>query len=421
MKSDKSTEIQFTRRDLVRGATAGAVVRLGLSGSIGLGLSSAFTSFARAENKYGPGVSDTEIKIGQTAPYSGPGSAYSLIAKAEVAYFNFVNESGGINGRKINLMSLDDALSPPRTFEQTRKLVEQDKVLAIFSTIGTATNVVIKKYLNDKKVPQLFASTGLSSFGDPKNFPWTIAFVPTLRSEGKLYAEYALSKVADPKIGILYQNDDFGKDCLRGFKDTLGERAKALIVSENSYELTDATIDSQIISMKGAGANVFMNITSPKFAAQAIRKAFDIGWRPLQLMVSAAGTVGSTLKPAGLEQSVGIVSAQYLKDPTDPRWKDDQGIRDFLAFMAKYMPQTDISDVWCVQGYTYAQNLVNVLKQCGNDLTRENLMHQATNMKDVELPLLLPGLKVNTSPDNFFPVDHALLVQFDGKGWQFLS
>ena len=416
-----STGNKPTRRDLIgraaAGTTAGIAIRL-LPGAL---LSSTFISGALAQKKYGPGVTDTEIMLGQTAPYSGPGSAYSLIAKAEAAYFTFINESGGVNGRKINLVSLDDGLSPPRTFEQTRKLVEQEKVLAIFSTIGTATNVVIKKYLNEKKVPQLFASTGLSSFGDPTNFPWTIAFVPTLRSEGKLYAEYAMANVKEPKIGILYQNDDFGKDCLRGFKDTLGDKAKSLVVSENSYELTDATVDSQVISMKGAGANVFMNITESEVCStgdpQGVRHRLEAaaanGKRCRNGRVDA--------QACGIEQSTGIISAQYMKDPTDPRWKDDPGVKDFLTFMAKYMPQTDISDVWCVQGYTYAQNLVHVLKQCGDDLTRENLMRQATNLKDVELPLLLPGLKVNTSPTNFFPIDHAILVKFDGTGWQFIS
>lgn len=386
-----------------------ALAALVLAACVGL------TPAHSADKKYGPGVTDTEIKIGQSAGYSGPASAYGNIAKAEIAYLKAINERGGVNGRKINLLSLDDGFSPPRTFEQTRKLVEQEGVLAIFSTTGTPTNAVIRKYLNDRKVPQLFAATGLSTFGDPKNFPWTIGFIPPYWIEGKIWAQYILDNVKDPKIAILYQNDDYGKDVMGGFREVMGDRAKTLIAAEATNELTDATVDSQITTLQASGANVFVNITTPKFAAQAIRKVSDIDWKALHILASPAASIGATLKPAGLDKAVGIISAQWLKDPTDSTLKDDKGVQEYFAFMNKHMPEADTKDILFAYGYTFAGALVQVLEQCGNDLTRENVMRQATNLKDVQLPLLFT--KVNTSPTNYFPLSEMRLVKFDGQQW----
>ena len=374
-------------------------------------------SSAFAEGKYGPGATDTEIKIGQTMPYSGPLSAYGIIGRTEQGYFRMINEHGGINGRKINFVSLDDGYSPPRTVEQTRKLVEEEQVLFIFQGLGTPPNSAIHKYMNAKKVPQLFVATGATKWGDPEHFPWTMGWQPNYQTESRIYAAYVLKHYPSAKIGILFQNDDYGKDYLKGFKDGLGSKAESMIVSELSYETSDPTIDSQIVSLKASGADVFFNITTPKFAAQAIRKAYDIGWKPLQLLNNVSFSIASVLKPAGLDKSAGLITTGYLKDPADPEWKNDSGVKDFLAFMSKYVPDGDPRDAGTFYGYSAAQTLVQVLKQCGDDLTRENVMREAANLKDLELPMLLPGIKINTSPTDFYPIEQEQLQKFDGKSW----
>jgi branched-chain amino acid transport system substrate-binding protein len=364
-----------------------------------------------------PGVTPTEIKIGHTNPYSGPASAYGTIGKAIAAYFRKVNDEGGINGRKINFISYDDSYSPPKTVEMVRRLVEQDQVAFLFNTLGTPSNTAIHKYMNQMKVPQLFVATGATKWGDPKNFPWTMGWQPTYQAEGQIYAQYVLKNVKDAKIGILYQNDDYGKDYLKGFKDGLGEAGRKLIVLEQTYEVTDPTVDSQVVNLKNSGANVFFNITTPKFAAQAIRKAHDIGWKPLHLLNNVSSSVEAVLKPAGIEASRGLVTALYLKDPTDPQWKDDPGMKDWLAFMQKYYPDGNTRDGFNVYGYTVAQTMVHVLKQAGQDLSRENIMRQAANIKDLALPLLLPGIKINTSPTDYYPIEQEQLARFDGERW----
>jgi branched-chain amino acid transport system substrate-binding protein len=364
-----------------------------------------------------PGVSATEIKIGNTNPYSGPASAYGTIGKAISAYFKKVNDEGGINGRKINFVTHDDGYSPPKTVEMVRRLVEQDQVAFVFQTLGTPTNSAIHKYLNQEKVPHLFVATGATKWGDPKNFPWTMGFQPTYQTEGKIYAQYVLKNVPDAKIGILYQNDDYGKDYLKGLKDGLGEAAKRLIVLEQSYEVTDPTIDSQIANLKNSGANVFYNVTIPKFAVQAIKKAHDIGWKPLHLLNNVSSSVDVVLKPAGLDASKGLITALYLKDPTDPQWKNDAGMKEWMAWMQKYYPEGNTKDAFNVYAYTVAQLMTHVLKQCGNDLSRPNIMKQAANVKDLGLPLLLPGIQVNTSPTDFYPVEQEQLARYDGERW----
>ncbi|MGE0733700.1 MAG: ABC transporter substrate-binding protein [Alphaproteobacteria bacterium] len=370
-----------------------------------------------AEKKYSPGANDKEIKIGNTNPYSGPASAYGAIGKAIGAYFDKVNAEGGINGRKIKYITLDDGYSPPKTVEMARKLVEQEEVLLLFQTLGTPGNTAIHKYMNQAKVPQLFVATGATKWGDPKNFPYTMGWQPNYQSESKIYAAYILKNKPNAKIGILYQNDDYGKDYLKGFKDGLGAANQKLIVSEVSYEVTDPTVDSQIVSLKASGADTFFNITTPKFAAQAIRKAADIGWKPLHLLNSVSNAVSAVLKPAGLDKSVDIVSAFYLKDPTDPQWEKSKEYADWAAWMKKYNASADLKDNFNVYGYTVAQTLVQVLKQCGDELTRENVMKQAANLKNLELPMLLPGIKVNTSPTDFFPLEAERLAKFNGTTW----
>jgi branched-chain amino acid transport system substrate-binding protein len=364
-----------------------------------------------------PGVTATEIKIGHTNPYSGPASAYGTIGKVEAAYFKMINEQGGINGRKINFISLDDGYSPPKTVEMVRRLVEQEQVAIVWQPLGTPSNSAIHKYLNQQKVPQLFVATGATKWGDPKNFPWTMGWQPTYQAEGHIYAQYVLKNVPNAKVGILYQNDDYGKDYVKGLKDGLGENAKKVIVMEQSYEVTDPTIDSQVVNLKNSGANVFFNVTTPKFASQAIKKAHDIGWKPLHLLNNVSASVGAVLKPAGLEASKDLITAQYLKDPTDPQWKNDQGYKDWLAFMKKYYPEGNTEDGFNVFGYTVAQGLVHVLKQCGNDLSRANIMKQAASIKDLSLPMLLPGIKVNTGPSDFYPIEQEQLAKFDGERW----
>jgi branched-chain amino acid transport system substrate-binding protein len=382
--------------------------------AIMLGLSVAANP-AAAEKKYDPGATDNEIKIGNIMPYSGPLSAYALIGRTEAAYFNMINADGGINGRKINFISYDDAFSPPKTVEQARKLVESDEVLLIFQSLGTPTNNAIRPYMNQKKVPQLFVATGATQFGDRKNFPWTMGWQPTYQTEGRIYATYILQNLPQAKIGILYQNDDSGRDYVKGLKDGLGvEAAKRMIVAELPYDPSETTVDSQVVTLKTMGADVFFNESSPKFAAQAIRKAAEIGWKPVQFLASVSNSVGSVLKPAGFENATGILSTYYLKDPTDPTWKDDPAIKQWASFMDKYFPEGDKTSSFSVYGYLTAQTMVQVLKQCGDELTRENVMRQAANLKDFAPDLLLPGIKINTSPTDYYPIEQMQMSRFNG-------
>jgi branched-chain amino acid transport system substrate-binding protein len=369
-----------------------------------------------AQNKYDSGANDKEIKIGHINPYSGPASAYGTIGKSIAAWFEKVNAEGGINGRKIKFISLDDGYSPPKTVEQARKLVEQEEVLALFQPLGTPPNSAIHKYMNQRKVPQLFVATGATKWGDPKNFPWTMGWQPNYQSEAKIYAEHILETSPNAKIAVLYQNDDYGKDYLKGFEDGLGARAKSMIVSKQSYEVTDPTIDSQMNSLKASGADTFFNITTPKFAAQAIKKAAEIGWKPTHYLNQVSASVGAVLTPAGLGNSVGIISTQYFKDPTDPQWLNDPAMNEWREFMKKYYPTGDLNDAFNVYGPLVAQTLVQVLKQAGNDLTRGNVMRQAASL-DMTLPLLLPGVNLKTSADDFYPIEREQLVRFDGKAW----
>jgi branched-chain amino acid transport system substrate-binding protein len=371
---------------------------------------------ATAQKKYDPGASDTEIKIGNTNPYSGPASAYGTIGKTIAAYLNKINADGGINGRKINFISYDDGYSPPKTVEQARKLVESDEVLLLFQTLGTPSNTAIQKYMNAKKVPQLFVATGATKWNDPKHFPWTIGWQPNYQSEGHIYAQYLLKTHPDGKVGILYQNDDYGKDYVKGLKD--GLNGKMPIISEQPYETTDPTIDSQIINLKASGADVFFNVTTPKFAAQAIKKAAEIEWKPVHLLNNVSNSLGSVLKPAGLDNSKGILTTVYLKDPTDPTWKDDPAYKEWLAFMDKYYPDGDKTSTFTVYGYLVAQTLVATLKQCGDDLTRENVMKQAANLKNLQLGMLLPGITINTSPTDFAPIKQMQMEKFNGERWE---
>ena len=372
---------------------------------------------ARAAKQYGPGVTDTEIKIGNTCFYTGPASSYGTIGKAMAAYYKMTNDQGGVNGRKINFISYDDAYSPPKTVEQTRRLVEQDQVLLDAGPLGTPTNSAIWHYMNEKKVPQLFVSTGATKWDDPKGHPWTIGWQPNYQSEGRIYATFIMKEKPNGKIGVLYQNDDFGKDYLKGLKDGLGDK-KSLVVIEASYETLDATVESQVVGMKAAGCEVFVNTAIPKFAAQAIRKAVEIEWKPLHVLSSIGNSVAATLKPAGLENAKGLVSDFYLKDPTDPRWKDDEGFKWWVSFMDKYYPDGDKSDAGNVYGPSNAATIVQVLKQCGDELTRENIMKQAANLHDFTVPMLLPGIKINTSPSDFAPVKQVQMGRFDGAKWE---
>jgi branched-chain amino acid transport system substrate-binding protein len=371
---------------------------------------------AAAQKKYDVGATDSEIKIGQTMPYSGPASAYGTIGRAESAYFQMLNEQGGVNGRKINLISLDDGYSPPKTVEQIRRLVEQEQVLLIYQSLGTPTNTAIQRYLNAQKVPQLFVATGATKWGDPKNYPWTIGWQPSYHAESTIYAKYVMQNKPDAKIAVLYQNDDYGKDYLNSLRAGLAAKSKS-ILKEASYEVTDPSVESQIVSLQATGADTLFIFATPKFAAQAIRKSFDIGWRPLQFVNNVSNSVGSVLQPAGLEKAEGLISSFYLKEPTDPQWSKDKGFKDWVDWMKKYYPQGDLADLSNVYGYTAAQTLVNVLQQCGDDLTRENVMRQAANLKNVELPMLLPGVKINTSASDFYPLEQMQLARFDGKRW----
>ena len=372
---------------------------------------------AMAQKRYDQGANDKEIILGHINPYSGPASAYGAIGKSIGAYFDKVNAEGGVNGRKIKFITLDDGYNPAKTVEQARKLVEQDEVLLVFQTLGTPPNSAIHKYMNEKKVPQLFVATGATKWGDPKNFPWTMGWQPNYQSEAKIYAAHMLENKPNGKIAILYQNDDYGKDYLKGFEDGLGAKAASMIVSRLSYEVTDPTVDSQMVSLKASGADTFFNITTPKFAAQAIKKAAELGWKPLHYLNSVSSAVGSVLVPAGIEASVGLITAGYIKDPTDPQFQKGKEWDDWLAYMKKYHPSGDLKDNFNVYGYTVAQTMVQVLKQAGDNLTRANIMKEAANL-DMVLPMLLPGVNVKTGPDDFYPIEREQLMRFDGKTWQ---
>jgi branched-chain amino acid transport system substrate-binding protein len=385
--------------------------------STALAVIAASSSGALAQKKYDTGASDTEIKIGNIMPYSGPASAYGVIGKTEEAYFRKINAEGGINGRKINFVSYDDGYSPPKTVEQARKLVESDEVLFIFNSLGTPPNSAIQKYMNSKKVPQLFVATGATKWNDPKDFPWTMGWQPNYQSETQIYAKYILKNYPNAKIGVLYQNDDYGKDYLKGLKDGLGSKT-SMIVLEESYEVSEPTIDSHIVKLKAAGADVFVNITTPKFAAQAIKKNAEIGWKPVHFLNNVSASVGSVMKPAGFENGQDIISSNYLKDPTDAQWKDDAGMKAWNEFLDKYYPEANRADASVMYGYTVAQGLVQVLKQSGDNLTRENVMKQAASIKDLQLGGLLPGVKVNTSASDFAPISQLQLMKFKGETWE---
>jgi ABC-type branched-subunit amino acid transport system substrate-binding protein len=373
---------------------------------------------ALAQKKYDPGASDTEIKIGQTNPFSGPASAYASIGKTQAAYIKMINDQGGVNGRKINLIQYDDAYSPPKAVEQVRKLVESDEVLLTFQILGTPSNAAVQKYLNTKKVPQLFAATGASRFTDPKNFPWTMGFNPNYVVEGRIYGQYILKNHPNAKIGILYQNDDLGRDYLTGIKSGLGDKAASMIVAEASYEVSDPTIDSQILKIKSAGADLFFSATTPKQAAQAIKKIAELDWHPVHILNVNSISVGAVLKPAGLEASKGIISVTYGKDPLDPTWKDDAGMKKFFEFMAKYYPEGDKDSFFNAYAYSTTQLLIHVLQQCGDDLTRENVMRQAASLKNVQLDLSLPGIVANTSPTDYRVNKQLQMIRFNGERWE---
>ena len=373
---------------------------------------------AFAQKRYDTGASDTEIKIGNIMPYSGPASAYGIIGKTEEAYFKMINEAGGVNGRKINFISYDDGYSPPKAVEQARKLIESDEVLLIFNALGTPSQTAVQKYHNAKKVPQLFVATGASKWNDPKDFPWTMGFQPSYRVEARIFAKYILKEKPNAKVAIFYANDDFGKDYLAGIKDIFGSKASNLIVAEESYETTEPSIDSHIVKLKGTGADVFVNISTPKFAAQAIKKMAELEWKPTHVLTDVSVSIGAVMKPAGLEASEGILSAQYMKDASDPQWKDDEGMKKFMAFIDKYMPGANVADLNLAYGYAAAQTMVQVLKQSGDDLTRENVMKQAASLKDFAPDTLIPGIKVSTSPTDFGPIEQLKMMQFKGGKWE---
>ena len=363
------------------------------------------------------GVTDAEIKIGNTMPYSGPASSYSAVGRADAAYFRMINDQGGIDGRKINFISYDDAYTPPKTVEQARRLVEQDGVAFLFNNLGTPTNSAIVKYCNAKKIPQLFVSTGADKWGNYKETPWTIGWIPSYRTESQIYAKYILREKPDAKIGLLYQNDDFGKDYLYGVKDVLGDKFDTMVRTA-TYEVSDATIDSQIVSLQGSGANILITAAVPKFAAQAIRKAHDTGWKPMHFLTYVSNSVGAVMQPAGPEKAIGTITAAFLKDVTDSKWMDDPAVKEWRAFMTKYLPEADTTDTLYVWGYGASHTMTHVLKQCGDDFSRENIMRQATSLKDLENPMLLPGIKINTSPTNYHPIRQMQLAQWTGKNWE---
>jgi ABC-type branched-subunit amino acid transport system substrate-binding protein len=389
----------------------------GLTVAAMIAATAAMTATANAQKKYDPGASDTEIRIGNIMPYSGPASSYGVIGKTEAAFFNMINAEGGINGRKINFISYDDAYSPPKAIEQARKLVESDEVLLIFQPLGTPSNSAIMKYMNAKKVPQLFVASGGTKFGDPRNFPWTMGFQPNYQSEGRIYARYILDHFPNSKIAVFWQNDDAGKDQFKGLKDGLGDKAN-MIIADKSYEVSDPSIDSQIVALHDSGADIFFSWAAPKGSAQAIRKVGELGWKPKFFLANTATSVASVLKPAGLEFAKGIISTNYLKDPTDPTWNNDPAVLKWRAFMDKYYPDGDKTNFNNLYGYVQSEAMVQVLKQCGDTLTRENVMKQAANLKNFRSELLLPGIMVNTSVDDYFPIEQMQLMKFNGEAWE---
>ena len=364
-----------------------------------------------------PGVTATEIKIGNIMPYSGPASAYGVIGKSETAFWNMVNEHGGVAGHKINFITVDDGYNPAKAVEQARKLVEQDEVAFLFNTLGTPSNTAIQKYLNQKKVPQLFVASGADKWGEYKDFPWTIGWQPSYRIEAAIYARYLLKTKPDAKVGILYQNDDFGKDYVIGMKEVLGDKYNKMVVKELSYEATDPTIDTQIITLQGSGADTLLTAATPKFAAQSIRKVYDMGWKPLHFVSVVSTSVAAVIQPAGAEKSIGVLSAAYLKDPVDPRFKDDPWMNEWRAFMKKYLPDADMADGNYAYAYGVSMTMLQALKQCNGDFSRENIMKQVANIKDLEVPTLLPGIKVHTSPTSFHPITQMQLQKWDGSTW----
>jgi branched-chain amino acid transport system substrate-binding protein len=379
------------------------------------------TSAAQAAGKYDPGASDAEVKIGQTISYSGPLSAFGAFGAVSSAYFDMLNKQGGIKGRKINLLSVDDGANPAKTVEMTRKLVEDDKVLFLVGSAGTANNTAVQRYLNSRKVPQLFIGSGASKWGNYKDYPWSMGWAPDYQTEAAIYAQYILANIPDAKIGILYQNDDFGKDLIAGLRAGLGDRADKMIVAQASYEFTDPTVDSQIITLQASGANVFLNAATPKFAAQAIRKAADIGWKPQQFLAFISSSIGAVLTPAGIDKAAGVMTIQFLKDTSDPKWANDAGMMKYLAFLKEHFPKANPNDFIVAYGYTLIQTCEQVLRQAGDELTHENIMRQAASIKDLELPLLLPGIKINTSPTNYYPVSQAQLSKFNGKSYELIG
>jgi branched-chain amino acid transport system substrate-binding protein len=395
------------------------------SGLISVAAATAFVVLtsqgALAQKKYDTGATDTEIKIGNVEAYSGPASAYGIIGKTEEAYFKMINDEGGINGRKINWISYDDGYSPPKTVEQIRKLIESDEVLFVFNALGTPTQTAVQKYQNAKKVPQLFLATGASKWNDPKDFPWTMGYQPSYRVEARIFAKYILKTKPDAKVAVFYANDDFGKDYVAGLKDIFGANASKIIVAEESYENSEPSIDSHIVKLKGTGADVLVNISTPKFAAQAIKKMAELQWKPMHVMTDVSISIGAVMKPAGLEASEGVLSAGYLKDASDPQWKDDAGMKKFMEFANKYMPGADISDANLVYAFSVSQTMAQVLKQCGDNLTRENIMKQAASLKDFAPDTLLPGIKVNTSATDFAPIEQLRMMQFKNGKWDFFG
>ena len=373
---------------------------------------------ALAQKKYDTGASDSEIKVGNIMPYSGPASAYGIIGKTEAAYFQMINEKGGINGRKVNFITYDDAYSPPKAVEHARKLVESDEVLLVFNPLGTPSNTAIQKYLNAKKVPQLFVATGAAKWNDPKHFPWTMGWQPNYQDEARIYAKYLLKEKPDAKVAVLYQNDDFGKDYVKGFKEGLGDKAKSMIVVEESYEVSEPTIDSHIVKIKASGADTLMDFTTPKFAAQTIKKNGELNWKPLHIVTNVSISVGAVMRPAGFEHGQGVLSAAYLKDGADPQWNNDEGMKKWIAFVDKYMPGANKADSGLVYGYGAAQTLHKVLEMAGDNLTRANVMKQAASLKDFQIDVALPGVKINTSATDFAPIQQVRMMRFKGEKWE---
>jgi ABC-type branched-subunit amino acid transport system substrate-binding protein len=385
--------------------------------SVAAGLLIAAMGSATAQKKYDTGATDTEIKIGNIIPYSGPASAYGVVGKAMEGYFKKINDEGGINGRKVNFISYDDAYSPPKAVEQTRKLVESDEVLLVFGALGTPSNSAIQKYMNARKVPHLFLATGATKWNDPKAFPWTMGWLPSYQSEGRIYAKYLLKEKPDAKIAVLYQNDDFGKDYLKGIQDGLGAK-KSMIIAEESYELSEPTIDSHIVKLKSLTPDVLVVFTTPKFGAQTIKKVGELGWKPTMIIANVSASTATVMKPAGFDNAQGVISASYAKDASDPQWNDDPGMKEFKAFLAKYVPEANVADSSALTGYNMAQTMAALLKQCGDDLTRANVMKQAANIKDLQQGGLLPGIRINTSPTDFSPIEQLQLMRFKGERWE---